>query len=200
MSSKAYPGSCHCGAVQYKLKLKFPPTMESLQSKDTVRIYKCNCTTCQKMGLFHCRPITPANDFILLSPSPSDLGDYRTGTRRQGWYFCKTCGVRVFGMAGEWEQAELDIDHWAGVKQDPDKEKAQKVWRTKAMTIKETINGEEKEELYHYLSVNAVTLEPSEDVDLKMWHEKGWVRYVGNLEEEYGELFSVDTPFWGGMY
>ncbi|KAF2849793.1 hypothetical protein T440DRAFT_508593 [Plenodomus tracheiphilus IPT5] len=200
MSLKAYPGSCHCGTIQYKIKLKFPPEMKSLPNSDTIRVYKCNCTTCQKMGLFHCRPIDPATDFILTSPSPSELGDYRTGVKKNGWYYCKTCGVRVFGMGGEWEQVELDVEHWSGRTQEPGKDKAQKVWRTKGKTITETVNGEEKERFYHYLSVNAVTLEPGEEVDLNMWHEKGWVFYVGNLEKVNGSKMRVEKPFRGGMY
>jgi hypothetical protein len=104
---KAYPGSCHCGDVQYQLKLKFPPDMESAQNKDTIRIYKCNCTVCQKMGFFHCRPVTPADDFILTSPTAiEELGEYRTGSKKSAWYFCKKCGCRIMGLAGIWEQVE----------------------------------------------------------------------------------------------
>ena len=83
------------------------------------------------MGYFHCRPIHPAEDFILTSPATiEELGDYRTRTKKIGFYFCKNCGVRVVGVQGEWEQVELDVENWAGAKRDGDAEKLQKVWKT----------------------------------------------------------------------
>ena len=53
---------------------------------------------------------------------------------------------------------------------------------------------------HHYLSVNAVTLEPSTEIDLKKWHENGWVYYVENLEKKNGTQVQVGKPFFGGMY
>jgi hypothetical protein len=175
-SSKAYHGACHCGNVQYQVRLKFPPVLDP--KADSIRIYKCNCTTCQKMGFFHCRPIAPADDFILTSPATiEELGDYRTFTKKTGWHFCKDCGVRIVGVSGSWEQVELDIEKWAGTKQTGE-DTLQKVWKTNETT--RTVKKNEKEVTvpYHYVSVNAVTLEPGGDIDLKMWHEKGWVFYV----------------------
>jgi hypothetical protein len=104
---KAYPGSCHCGDVQYQVKLKFPPVHDA--TADSIRIYKCNCSTCQKMGYFHCRPVDPANDYILTSPDPEQLGDYRCFEKKHGWIFCKKCGVRVLGLGGSWEYVHVDF-------------------------------------------------------------------------------------------
>jgi hypothetical protein len=137
---KAYPGSCHCGDVQYQLKLQFPPDMKGAHSNDTIRIYKCNCTVCQKMGYFHCRPITPAEDFILTS-DPAELGEYRASTKKCAWYFCKSCGCRVVGVVGEWEETELDVADWAGTKKEQDKEDLQKVWKTKGRMVTTTVDG-----------------------------------------------------------
>ncbi len=145
------------------------------------------------MGFFHCRPIKPEEDFILTSPSTiEELGDYRVFKKEVGWYFCKDCGVRVFGMRGEWEQVETDVAEWAaGTKQAGNEEgkKTQKVWMTRAPAAS---TGDK-----HYLSVNAVTLEPSEEIDLIKWHEKGWVFYVQSRE---GDGMRLKPPFECGMY
>jgi hypothetical protein len=194
--TKAYPGSCHCGVVQYQVKLKFPPVHDP--NAESIRIYKCNCTTCQKMGYFHCRPTKPAESYILISPNPEELGDYRCFKKTHGWYFCKKCGVRFVGISGAWEQTELDVEKWAGTKKEGEKEKLQKVWKPKSDPAEVELEGEKvKEKLY--LSVNAVTLEPSEDTDLRKWHEKGWVFYVECLKED-GSPMRLDEPYEGGMY
>jgi hypothetical protein len=52
----------------------------------------------------------------------------------------------------------------------------------------------------HYVSVNAVTLEPSEDIDLNKWHENGWVFYVENRFKKDGEKMRLAKPYEGGMY
>jgi hypothetical protein len=70
------------------------------------------------MGYFHLRPINPTEDYILVSPAPDELGEYRCYSEKHGWYFCKKCGVRILGLGGEWEQIELDVEKWAGTKQE----------------------------------------------------------------------------------
>lgn len=194
--SKAYPGSCHCGFVQYQVRLKFPPNYD--RPMESIRLYKCNCTTCQKMGFFHCRPISPKDDFILTSPTDLDeLGDYRVFSKRNGWYFCKRCGVRVFGVAGVWEAAHVDVEQWASGKDD-ETENSQLVMKTKPTTRTREVDGTEVTEPYHYVSVNAVTLEPSEEIDLRMWHEKSWIGYM-DCREHKGKP-RVNEPYEGGMY
>ncbi|KAF2024240.1 hypothetical protein EK21DRAFT_79135 [Setomelanomma holmii] len=194
---KAFHGSCHCGAVKYQVKLKFPPVHDS--SAESIRIYKCNCTTCQKMGFFHLRPIDPHEDYIFTSPANiDDLGDYRCYGKKHGWYFCKTCGVRVLGLGGSWEQIDLDVEKWAGTRKADEEEKLQKVWITKGESTTIEVQGKEITRPY-YLSVNAVTLEPNEDIDLRRWHESGWIFYVENLKKD-GTKMRVGEPHEGGMY
>jgi hypothetical protein len=150
------------------------------------------------MGFFHTRPIDPANDFILTSPSnPEELGDYRTRSKKCGFYFCKNCGVRTFAVAGKWEQIDLDIDKWAG--NDGGDGKTQKVWvtRGKGDTYTELADGKEIEKPLHYVSINAVTLE---GVDLREWHEKKWIFYVENRERKNGTKVRYGAPHEGGMY
>jgi hypothetical protein len=197
---KAYKGSCHCGLVQYQIRLKFPTSPKP--EGETISIYKCNCSTCQKMGFFHCRPITPAEDFILISPTNiKELGDYRVYTKTNGWYFCKQCGVRVFGIGAKWGKERMDVEAWGrGEKGDQGDEKdMQVVLKTMPTTKKRVVDGEEVEKPYHYVSVNAVTLEPNEDTDLKKWHENGWIMYVDcRARKEPAPRFG--EPFEGGMY
>jgi hypothetical protein len=192
-TNDTYHGSCHCGDVQYQVRLKFPP----VKGQESIKLYKCNCTVCHKMGFFHCRPISPADDFILTSPSTiEELGDYRAFKKRAGWYFCKKCGVRVFGMVGKWEQDEIDIEKWAG-KEDGEG-KLQKIWKTKAQDFEtEADDGTKTTETDHYLSVNAVTLETEGLVNLKEWHEKGWLYYCDSREHSGGPQ---PKPFHCGMY
>lgn len=196
---KAYKGSCHCGFVNYQIRLKFPPSHD--QEGPSISLYKCNCSTCQKMGFFHCRPITPAEDFVLISPTNiKELGDYRVYTETNGWYFCKKCGVRVFGIGAKWGKAQIDLEAWGAGETGEGEGGGEKqvVLKTLETTKKRTIDGEEVMKPYHYVSVNAVTLEPNEDIDLRMWHEEGWVIYV-DCRARTGQP-RHGKPFEGGMY
>ena len=50
-----------------------------------------------------------------------------------------------------------------------------------------------------YLSVNAATLEQDQEgLDLREWHEKGWIGYLDCKEEVGDDRF--ETPYEGGMY
>jgi hypothetical protein len=60
--------------------------------------------------------------------------------------------------------------------------------------------GKEVSKPNHYVSVNAVTLEPSGDIDLNKWHDNGWVFYVENRFKIGGEKMRLAEPFEGGMY
>jgi hypothetical protein len=60
--------------------------------------------------------------------------------------------------------------------------------------------GKEVSKPNHYISVNAVTLDSSEDIDLRKWHQNGWVFYVENRVKENGTQMRLADPFEGGMY
>jgi hypothetical protein len=194
MTTAAYPGSCHCGAVQYKIKLTLPPSTDLTNLEDSVKLYKCNCSACHKTGMFHCRPIDASEDFILITPSISDLGDYRCGSKMVGWHFCKTCGVRAFVVGGDWIEADLDVGSWSG----KESTGVQKVWKTKpGPTVSGVLDGKEVTMPLHYVSVNAITLE---GVDLKEWHDKGWVFYGNKRDESKGNDLRFGEPHEGGRY
>ncbi|KAF1954384.1 hypothetical protein CC80DRAFT_493865 [Byssothecium circinans] len=194
--TKVYDGVCHCGNVKYRIRLALPPQMDSdpgTKAKVT-RIYKCNCTTCLKLNMFHTRPAEPENDFIVTSPSTiEELGIYNAFGGKNNWYFCKNCGVQCFGIGAEWVQEELDVNKWAG--KEGGAEKFQKVWKTKALDIL----GPDGNPV-HYVSANAVTIE---GVDLIEWHDKKWVYYVNNRHGEKGssrESARYGEPHAGGCY
>ncbi|KAF2014233.1 hypothetical protein BU24DRAFT_423249 [Aaosphaeria arxii CBS 175.79] len=191
-------GSCACGKVTYQIKLTFPPVLDP--SAESIRLYRCNCTQCQKMGRFHCKPIDMTNDFILTSSSPSEMGDYRTCTKRIGFYFCKSCGCHVVGVGGEWEEVELDVEEWAGKES---KGEVKKVWRVKAIeNATWVIDGKEITKRLLYVSVNAGTLDQEDEgsVDLIEWHDKGWLFYVENKDKAQGTQMRMAKPYPGGMY
>lgn len=148
------------------------------------------------MGMFHCRPVDGYEDFVLTSPSTiEELGDYRAFSGRLGWYFCKKCGVRTFGMGGEWVQEELDVDKWAG--REGTDGTPQKVWRLKQS---DSVMGYGGKPL-HIVTVNAVTLE---GVDLIEWKKKNWIFYCENVKRTEdtppGEGLRFGEPFPGGYY
>lgn len=193
---KTATGSCHCGNTKYVAILtlpKHPDAQFENRTPNTIsRIYKCNCTPCRKMSFFHVRLVSAPSEFILLHPSTGDdplanLGDYKCNKERAHWYFCKQCGVRPFIMIGEGEVAEVDVDEFMGKQPSG---KAEKVWRLKKDGYVEGKGG--------YFSLNASTLDhDQEGLDLRDWHERGWIRYLDEWKDEGGWECS---PHPEGMY
>ena len=105
--------------------------------------------------------------------------------------------MRTFGANGRWEQEEVDVEKWAG--RGDSGGKLQKVWKTTPQDLEiEDSDGNKITKTFGYLSVNAVTLEGGEGgVDLRAWHENGWVYYVDSREHSGGPQLK---PFYCGMY
>ena len=195
--TRAYKGSCHCGAIQYQLRLTLPPVLNDpneywARPTPTVLIYKCNCSTCHKMGIFHVRPIDPPADFVVLSPlSPdTELGAYKCFAENSTFYHCKNCGVRCFTYGGPpGVNEEVDLGQWRG--EEPER-KMTKIWMPKEGEWKKVVNGKEVVDPGCYLSINGVTIEPGQDgFDMKEFNEKGWIAYCDSRERKhpvrYGE-------------
>ncbi|KAF2436274.1 hypothetical protein EJ08DRAFT_655950 [Tothia fuscella] len=184
---RPYKGSCHCGFIQYIIYLELPPLapgapQDEAKDKNSVRIYKCNCKPCHKMGLFHIRLPSPPDDFVLLSPLDSfkELGDYTCNKDIIHFPFCKKCGVRCFAIDWEGEVVEKEVD---GEKKS--------VW-----VLKKPPEGEQPKT---YLSINAHTIEAGQEgFDLREWHEKGWINYLDELDEKEEDRY--DVPHRGGVY
>ncbi|KAF2837198.1 hypothetical protein M501DRAFT_924111, partial [Patellaria atrata CBS 101060] len=215
---RPYTGSCHCGQTRYLLFLTLPPSILPptfpTSRTHTVRIRKCNCSTCHKTGFFHVRVPWAPSDFLVLSPlkdrgqfggldvaemtgkGEGVLGDYTCFEGNLHWLFCHTCGVRCFLWAGEGEvvdvrDASVDTEtiERLGIE-------GTKVWRPKE---------EQKDGVWAegtgrcYVSVNAHTLDQGQEgVDLRRWVDDGWVCYVDSLEDEGEER--VGKPHVWGTY
>lgn len=78
-----YQGSCHCGAVRFEVV-----TDLSLGGA------RCNCSVCAKLS--QVGGIVKPEAFKLLSGEDA-LSFYEWGGRTAKRYFCKTCGITVFG-------------------------------------------------------------------------------------------------------
>ncbi|KAF2635535.1 hypothetical protein P280DRAFT_473788 [Massarina eburnea CBS 473.64] len=192
MSSQVYDGSCHCGIVQYKIRLTLPPEIDADLHEGVTLISKCNCSTCLKLNMFHTRPGEPATDFIVTSSfNISDLGICNAFRGNSSWYFWKRCGVQCFNVCGVWVQEPLDINKWVG--KEGNGTDVQLVWRT----VPYSNLGFEPE---HFVSANAVTIE---GVDLLEWHEKEWILYCENRFLEEGTSIPearYRRPHPGGCY
>lgn len=75
------PGSCHCGAVAFRVRSDFTEVLE------------CNCSLCDRRGFLHL--IVPREDFNILR-GEENLTLYQFGTRTARHLFCRTCGVTAF--------------------------------------------------------------------------------------------------------
>lgn len=88
-----HTGSCHCGDVKYEVEI------------DASHGTRCNCSICQKIGQLG--GIVKPAAFRLLT-SEGHLSYYEWASKVAKRYFCKTCGVHVFGK-GHLEQIGGDF-------------------------------------------------------------------------------------------
>jgi hypothetical protein len=80
--AKTYAGSCHCGAVQFRVRADL--------GKGAGR---CNCSICTKVAQLG--GIVKPEAFELLS-SEENLSSYEWAGRTSQRYFCKRCGIHCF--------------------------------------------------------------------------------------------------------
>ncbi len=78
-----YTGSCHCYAVNFKLK-----------APKHLVVWDCNCSICHMKKNWHF--IIPAQDFQLSPDSEESITTYSFNTKVAKHKFCKHCGVQAF--------------------------------------------------------------------------------------------------------
>jgi hypothetical protein len=79
--AKTYEGSCHCGAVKWRVTAALEGVME------------CNCSHCWRKGFR--LTFVPPEQFELVSGADA-LREYRFNKKAIAHLFCTTCGVESF--------------------------------------------------------------------------------------------------------
>jgi hypothetical protein len=80
--AKKHTGSCHCGAVKIEVIV------------DASSGTRCNCSVCTKLNTLGAK-VKP--DALKVISGESELSTYVWGAKIGTRYFCKHCGVHVFG-------------------------------------------------------------------------------------------------------
>ena len=100
---RPYTGSCRCGGVKYVIYLTLPrdpPSVSYRRGIDEPKrfIYRCNCGTCQKMGLLHIWPASPPDDFMLFSPLDpwKEMSDYTCMEKKPATSFANLWGELLY--------------------------------------------------------------------------------------------------------
>lgn len=84
---QTYQGSCHCGAVSFEAELDLSQPS-----------YRCNCSICSRTRFWPA--VATPERFRLLAGEP-ELTLYRFNTGKNHHFFCRTCGVRPFGVGND---------------------------------------------------------------------------------------------------
>ncbi len=84
---KTYRASCHCGAVVVEAGLDL-----------TQSSYRCNCSVCRRNRFW---PAIALPDGFRIVSGEADLTKYVFGPKKNFHFFCRHCGVRVFGVGNE---------------------------------------------------------------------------------------------------
>ena len=78
---ESYQGSCHCGAVRFRVRA------------DLSSLLECNCSVFAKKGILHL--IVPPEEFELLQGG-EELATYQFNTNTAKHTFCRHCGMHPF--------------------------------------------------------------------------------------------------------
>jgi hypothetical protein len=117
MENVTHQGSCHCGAVRYRVAFDLGSSAG-----------RCNCSVCSKIA--QTGGIVKPDAFTLLSGEES-LSQYVWGGKISTRFFCKHCGIHCFGrghlaeIGGDYvsvnlntlddvELADLKVVYWDG--------------------------------------------------------------------------------------
>ncbi|KAK0622728.1 Mss4-like protein [Immersiella caudata] len=94
-------GSCHCGAVRFKVS--HPPL--DPQPTCQVPVSNCNCSICQKNGYL---AIYPNRKDIEWLSGWDEMKNYRFGSKNRDHKFCGICGSSVcIDFLGNWHVGDV---------------------------------------------------------------------------------------------
>jgi hypothetical protein len=77
----AYEGSCHCGAVQFRI------------TAEITDVYRCDCSLCRMKGALM---TTVHEDAFTLLTGADALSEYNWNTGIARHFFCAVCGIYPF--------------------------------------------------------------------------------------------------------
>ncbi|WP_047396645.1 GFA family protein [Chitinibacter sp. ZOR0017] len=81
---RTYHGSCHCGAVKFRIS-----------SPEISSGVRCNCSICQRKGALM-TPYIYSPEELVIEAGAEQLSVYQFGTGVAKHYFCKVCGMYPF--------------------------------------------------------------------------------------------------------
>jgi len=90
-----HEASCHCGAVQFTVTLKWP--------FPKYPVNKCSCTICTQNGYLF---VYPCRRDIVFTKGYDNLGSHVFNTKTKPHKFCKTCGSSILADFERIKQGE----------------------------------------------------------------------------------------------
>jgi hypothetical protein len=84
---KIYKASCHCGKIVIEAALDL-----------TQPSFRCNCSICRRNRFW---PTVALPEGFRLIAGEDELTKYTFGSGRNHHFFCRHCGVRVFGIGND---------------------------------------------------------------------------------------------------
>lgn len=84
---KTYKATCHCGQVVIEADL------DLAQSS-----FRCNCSICRRSRFW---PAIALPEGFRIVAGESELTRYVFASQKNHHYFCRHCGIRVFGIGNE---------------------------------------------------------------------------------------------------
>ena len=104
-----YTGSCHCGAIGYRLHTAIPPSEWSVRA--------CQCTFCRNHDALSTSD--PAGRIEFQYRNTEKLQRYRFGLKTADFLLCRNCGVYI-GAFIETPTGEFAIINTHSLKPQPD--------------------------------------------------------------------------------
>lgn len=81
MTARGWSGSCHCGAVRFRI------------TGEIKELTRCGCSLCRRKGALMG---TVHEDGLVIDTGEEHLSLYRWNTGVARHYFCRTCGIYPF--------------------------------------------------------------------------------------------------------